>query len=121
MTLIKDYDNFFLPANDLDMAKDFYGEKLGLELKFDFSEKGMIAFKVGNNEPAIILRKQEPVKPAIWLIVDNVHLTYQELKQKGITFLSEPFEIMTGLVVEFTDPFGNKFALTDYSKMPDKR
>lgn len=120
MSFIKNYDNFLLSATDLDVAKDFYGEKLGLKLKFDFSAKGMVAFNVGDNEPAIILHKQEPVKPAIWLTVEDVNVAYEALKLKGVQFLSEPFEIMTGLVVEFTDPFGNKFALTDYSKMPDK-
>ncbi len=119
MSLIKDYDNFLVAATDLDLAKEFYLNKLGLNLKFDFSEKGMIAFNVGNNEPAIIVRKQEDIKTAIWLTVDDVHTAYHELKQKGIQFLSEPFEIMTGFAVEFTDPFGNKFALTDYIKTQD--
>ncbi len=121
MNTIKDYDNFFLPADDLETAKDFYKNKLGLDIKFDFSERGMVAFKVGDNEPAIILRKADNVKPAMLFTVDNVRQAYEELKQKGVQFLSEPFEIMTGLSVEFTDPFGNKFGLTDYSKMPHLR
>lgn len=121
MSIISDYDNFFLPADNLDTAKYFYKNKLGLDIKFDFSERGMVAFKVGDNEPAIILRKADNVKPAILFTVDNVRQAYEELKQKGVEFLSEPFEIMTGLSVEFTDPFGNKFGLTDYSKMPQLR
>lgn len=118
MSIISNYDNFFLPSDNLDSAKEFYKNKLGLDIKFDFSEMGMIAFKVGDNEPAIILRKDENVKPAIWFTVDNVQQTYKELKEKGIDFLSEPFEIHTGISVEFNDPFGNKLGLTDYTKMP---
>lgn len=118
MSMISNYDNFFLPSDDLDAAKEFYKNKLGLDIKFDFSEIGMIAFKVGDNEPAIILRKDENVKPAIWLTVDNVQQAYKELKEKGIQFLSEPFEIPTGISVEFNDPFGNKLGLTDYTKLP---
>jgi predicted enzyme related to lactoylglutathione lyase len=121
MTIIKDYDNFFLPATDLDTAKDFYKTKLGLDIKFDFPDKGMVAFKVGDNEPAIILRKADNVKPAILFVVDDVQNAYEQLKQRGVEFLREPFEIMTGLSVEFVDPFGNKFGLTDYSKMPHLR
>ncbi len=121
MNVIKNYDNFFLPANNLDAAKEFYKNKLGLEIKFDFSDRGMVAFKVGDAEPAIILRKAENMKPAILLEVDDVKKAMNELKQKGITFLSEPVEIATGLMVEFLDPFGNKFGLTDYSKMPHLR
>lgn len=118
MSIISNYDNFFLPSDNLNSAKEFYKNKLGLDIKFDFSEMGMIAFKVGDNEPAIILRKDENVKPAIWFTVDNVQQAYKELKEKGIDFLSEPFEIHTGISVEFNDPFGNKLGLTDYTKMP---
>lgn len=54
----------------------------------------MVAFKVGDNEPAIILGKENYVKPAIWFTVDNVPQAYEELLEKGIEFLSEPFEII---------------------------
>ena len=53
---MKDYDNFFIPSNDLKKGKAFYQDVLGLPVKFDFSSMGMIAFKVGDNEPAIILK-----------------------------------------------------------------
>lgn len=118
MNTITSYDNFFLPAGNLDTAKEFYKTQLGLDIKFDFSEMGMVAFKVGDNEPAIILRTGENVKPAIWFTVDNVQQAYKELKEKGIEFLSEPFEIHTGFSVEFNDPFGNKLGITDYTKIP---
>ena len=121
MNIICNYDNFFLTSDNLDTAKDFYKNKLGLDIKFDFSEKGMVAFKVGDNEPSIIMRKDINAKPAIWFTVENVRQAYEELKTKGVQFLSEPFEIMTGLSVEFADPFGNKPGLTDYSKMPHLR
>jgi predicted enzyme related to lactoylglutathione lyase len=117
MSVISNYDNFFLPADNLDSAKEFYKNKLGLDIKFDFSEMGMVAFKVGDNEPAIILRKDDHVKPAIWFTVSNVKQSYKELKEKGIQFLSEPFEIQTGFSAEFNDPFGNKLGITDYTKM----
>jgi len=45
-----------LPATDLHKALDFYHLMLGLPAKFDFSEKGMVAFTVGDQEPALILR-----------------------------------------------------------------
>jgi predicted enzyme related to lactoylglutathione lyase len=114
-----DYDNFFLPSGDLKRGKAFYGDLLGLPMKFDFSDMGMVAFKVGNSEPAIILsdtRKFPNTKPAIWFVVDNVKKEYERLKSKGLKFLSEPFPIHTGMAVEFEDPFGNRLGLTDYSK-----
>lgn len=115
---MKDYDNFILPVSDLNKAKEFYQKLLGLSVKFDFSDKGMTAFKVGNQEPAIILKdvnKFPDAKPTIWFTVDDVKKEYEKLKKLGINFTSEPFQIPTGLAVEFNDPFGNRLGITDYS------
>ena len=114
---MNNYDNFFLPIDNMEEAKDFYGNTLGLNLKFDFSDKGMSAFNVGSEEPAIILKdknKFPDAKPTIWFVVDNVMETYNDLKGNGIKFLSEPFRIRTGNAAEFEDPFGNRLGITDY-------
>ena len=116
---MKDYDNFFLPSGDLKKGTEFYRDLLGLAVKFDFSAIGMIAFKVGESEPAIILKdtsKFPETKPTIWFVVDSVQEEFKRLSAKGLKFLSEPFAIHTGMAVEFEDPFGNRLGLTDYSK-----
>jgi predicted enzyme related to lactoylglutathione lyase len=116
---MKDYDNFFLPSNDLNRGKQFYNGVLGLPIKFDFSNMGMIAFRVGNNEPAIILKdakKFPETKPTIWFVVDNVEEEYKKLKAKGVRFSSKPFPIQTGMAAEFEDPSGNMLGITDYTK-----
>jgi predicted enzyme related to lactoylglutathione lyase len=90
-----------------------------LDTKFEFAAQGMIAFKVGNEEPAIILKdtsKFPNVKPTIWFEVDNVKQQYEQWKQKGLAFLSEPFKIRTGWSVEFLDPSGNVLGITDYKQ-----
>ena len=46
---MKSYDNFFLPIDNMEAAKDFYGKTLGLKLKFDFPDIGMSAFSVGSH------------------------------------------------------------------------
>jgi predicted enzyme related to lactoylglutathione lyase len=121
--MIKNYDNFFIPVNNFDKAGEYY-QKLGFSVKFDFSDQGMLAFKVGDQEPAIILKdtKKFPnAKPTIWFVVDDVRVEYEKLKEKGVAFLSEPFEIYTGMAVEFEDPFGNRLGITDYSKKSPSR
>ncbi|SFG21351.1 VOC family protein [Prevotella sp. KH2C16] len=113
-------DNYFFPATDFETAKHFYGELLGLAIKFDFSPMGMIAYKIGNDEPALILRDitQYPdAKPALWIEVEDVMEEYSRLKEKGIHFLSKPFQIKTGWAVEFDDPSGNRLGITDYKAM----
>jgi predicted enzyme related to lactoylglutathione lyase len=79
----------------------------------------MIAFKVGDEEPAIIVKDQKKfpdVKPTIWFEVDNAKAQYDLLRSKGIQFISEPFKIQTGWAVEFVDPSGNKLGFADYRK-----
>jgi hypothetical protein len=36
----------------MEESKKFYAEILGLSLKLDFSNIGMVAYQVGNEEPA---------------------------------------------------------------------
>lgn len=114
---MKAYDNFFVPVDNLEEAKNYYANVLGLDLKFDFSDKGMAAFNVGHEEPAIILKEKSKfpdVKPAIWFVVDNVEDEYERLQKNGVNFLSKPFQIGTGNAVEFEDLFGNRFGMADY-------
>lgn len=114
---MKNYDNFFFPSDNLAESKKFYSEILGLPTKFDFTQQGMVAFNVGQEEPAIILKDKDKfpdAQPAIWIEVDDVRKLYAELKSKGVKFLSEPFKIRTGLAAEFTDPSGNLLGITDY-------
>jgi len=115
---MKDYDNFFLPVSDLERAKYFYGGILGLPVKFDFSDKGMAAFKIGGQEPAVILKdvkKFPDAKPTIWFLVNDTKQEFEKLKGKGVKFISEPFQIPAGYAAEFDDPFGNRLGITDYS------
>ena len=41
---MKNYDNFFLPVNDLTEGQEFYEKVLGLKVKFDFTAQGFLAF-----------------------------------------------------------------------------
>ncbi|QIB70379.1 VOC family protein [Aminipila butyrica] len=118
------YDNFFLPVDNMESAIRYYSETLGLKVKFNFADIGMVAFSVGNEEPAIILKdtkKYIDTKPTIWFVVDDVLVEYNKLKTKGVKFLTEPFKIHTGMAVEFEDEFGNRLGITDYTKENDPR
>ena len=116
---MKNYDNLFLPAESFEESKSFYSELLGLETKFEFADQGMIAFKVGNEEPAIILKDKSKfpnAKPTIWIEVEDVKEEYEKLKLKGVRFLSEPFKIKTGWAAEFIDPSRNVLGIADYKR-----
>lgn len=111
------YDNFFFLADDLAASCRFYQEVLDLPVKFDFSENGMVVFRVGDEEAAIILkeRKKFPdMTPTVWIEVEDVQAKYAALQGRNIRFLSEPFRIRTGWAVEFIDPSGNRLGFVDY-------
>ncbi len=88
-----------------------------MPVKFDFSESGMVAFRVGEEEAAIILKERNKfpnMTPAVWIEVDDVQAKYAALQGRNIRFLSEPFRIRTGWAVEFFDPSGNRLGFVDY-------
>ena len=77
----------------------------------------MIAYNIGEEEPAIILKDKSVftnMKPTIWFEVENVEESYRKLKEAGVKFLLAPFKIRTGWAVEFTDPSSNRLGITDY-------
>ena len=110
-------DNYFFPTNDFEATKRFYADVLGLAVKFDFSSMGMVAYRIGDDEPALILKDTSrfpDAKPALWIEVEDVAAQYAKMKERGVRFLSEPFQIKTGWAVEFENPSGNRLGITDY-------
>jgi len=79
----------------------------------------MIAFKVGNDEPAIILKdiaKFPDATPSLLLEVADVKTTYKQLQEQGVVFTNPPYQIKTGWAAELKDPSGNIIGITDYNK-----
>ncbi|HKD44713.1 MAG TPA: VOC family protein [Candidatus Angelobacter sp.] len=125
---------------DQDQARDFYVNKLGFEVKTD--EKLPNGFRwltvcpKGQTDFQIILMK---VATGPKLQADDVatiaklmskgafgagvfqtadcRKTYEELKAKGVEFLSPPQEQFYGVEAVFRDPFGNWFSMTEPKNM----
>ena len=120
-------DNVLLAVGDFAKAREFYAVKVGLAVKFEFEQFGLVGFRLGPEEPGLLLRAQEvPERPAaadsprFWLEVPDARAAGAELVQAGLDPLGEPREINTGWVLEFADPWGNVFGLTDYVKQPER-
>ncbi|HYX54017.1 MAG TPA: VOC family protein [Candidatus Limnocylindrales bacterium] len=127
---------------DQDVAKDFYVNKLGFELKMDQSMpngfRWLTVSPKGQPDLEIILMKVAPshtmpgntakVQPQD---VDTIaelmkkgafgagvfqtadcRKTYEELKGKGVEFVSAPKDQFYGVEAVFKDPFGNWFSMT---------
>ncbi|MFD9910474.1 VOC family protein [Streptomyces sp. NPDC059063] len=120
---------------DQDRAKEFYTEKLGLEVRTDmtFGEGGMRWLTVGakdqpdvefalmvaggagmDPESAQALKKlvTKGVLGAGSLTTDDVYGDYETLKARGVEFLQEPQERPYGIEAIFRDDSGNWFSFT---------
>jgi predicted enzyme related to lactoylglutathione lyase len=119
-------DNIMLAVGDLDQARAFYETTLGLPVKFAVPQAGIIGYRLGQEEPGLMIRVQPlPPSPArdtprIWLEVGDARAAAAALRHHGARLLAEPMEIVTGWAVEVADPWGNVLGLTDYVKDPAK-
>jgi predicted enzyme related to lactoylglutathione lyase len=122
---------------DQDRAKDFYVNKLGFEVRTDATmgefrwltvgpktqpELEVVLMKIaphdmGNGlspDQAASLRKLVEagvLGAGVWN-TDDCRRTYTELKERGVTFASEPKEMPYGIEAVFRDDSGNFFSLT---------
>ena len=127
MTLdILGVDNIMLAVGDFAGARAFYEERLGLPVKFVVEEAGVIAYRIGQEEPGLLLRVQDIApsmprdKTRVWLEVPDARAAARVLVDRGVLLLREHWEAATGWVVEVADPWGNVIGLTDYAKAPAK-
>jgi len=117
-------DNIMLAVGDLVQARRFYESTLGLPVKFAVPQAGVVGYRLGGEEPGLMIRVQalppSPPRdtPRVWLEVRDARAAAAALRAKGARILGEPMEILTGWAVELADPWGNVLGLTDYRKDP---
>ena len=119
-------DNVLLDVGDLEVAKGFYGGRLGLGVKFDFPDAGVVGFRLGDEEAGLVVRAGDvapgPPRPSprLWLEVPDARAAGKALAASGVALLGEPRELRTGWLVEVADPWGNVIGLTDYLLAPER-
>ncbi|MGN9790783.1 VOC family protein [Streptomyces sp. OZ13] len=120
---------------DQDRAKEFYTQKLGLEVRTDMTmgEGGMRWLTVGaKDQPDVELTLMVPTASSMdpesaeamttlvskgvlgagVLATDDIHGDYERLKARGVEFLQEPQERPYGTEAIFRDDSGNWFSFT---------
>jgi catechol 2,3-dioxygenase-like lactoylglutathione lyase family enzyme len=127
---------------DQDVAKDFYVNKLGFEVSMDESMptsfRWLTVSPKGQKDLQIILMKVAPspfegsnvqkIQPQDVETIGGLmkkgafgagvfqtadcRKTYEEMKAKGVEFLSPPKDQFYGVEAVFRDPFGNWFSMT---------
>ncbi len=84
----KAYSGF--AVNDLDKAKEFYGETLGIEIEVLSEEAGLIQLELeGGNRPTLVYAKDD-LEPGNYTIlnfpVDDIDVAVDALSGKGVSF-----------------------------------
>lgn len=124
-------------VHDQNVALEFYTKKLGFEVSSDVTMPEMGNFRwltvspPGQPDISIVLMAipGEPVMDAetkaeverivakgfasaVFFTTDDCWKTYNELKDRGVEFVSEPEDQPYGIDVGFRDPSGNHFRLS---------
>lgn len=114
-----------LPVEDVERAKKFYTQKLGLKLKGENKERGELYFHCGGGTELTMYKRARTVAEhtVAGFRVDDVEKTVEELRKEGVKF--EDYD-MPGLKTEdgiatwgdfkaawFTDPEGNILVISN--------
>ncbi len=131
-------------VTDQNKALDFYTNKLGMQVKTDFTmdngfrwvtvgtkdqpDLELILYAVGSGgmmdeTTAAHLRAvlEKGVMGGGVLEADDCCKTYEQLKSKGVEFVSPPQERPYGIEAIFKDGCGNWFSLTQHRQAPPSR
>ena len=126
--MIKRLMTVIVVVRDQAKALDFYTNVLGFEKRTDFTPQGnprwvtvapkgqdieMSLFQAGSyNDPKSPQNRWQPGNNPSWtLLSDDVRKDSEELKSRGVKFVSEPAEYPWGIGSTFIDPDGNVFSL----------
>jgi len=134
--MIKRLSHVTMWVLDQDAALEFYTRKLGFEVRTDSALEGFRWLTVGPksqpdlemilmpiqpgpmmDEAACKLSKELLVKGLLGggvFNTDDCRKTYEELKGKGVEFLSAPTERPYGIEAVFKDNSGNWFSMTQH-------
>jgi catechol 2,3-dioxygenase-like lactoylglutathione lyase family enzyme len=130
--MITDLSHTTIWVLDQDEAREFYTTKLGFEVVMDERMDGFRWLTVsppGSDHQLILLKPGPPMMDAETaeqvhgliakgvlgpgvLRTDDCPATYQELRERGVTFLSEPVERFYGVEATLRDNSGNWFSMT---------
>lgn len=113
-----------LPCKDMEVSKDFYGNKLGLKMMP--IDDGPVVFEAGGGSTLELFPRAEGTKADHTVAafrVTEIEDVIKALEANGVTF--EDYEGMTNHVMEYgptklawlTDPDGNVIALSQDARL----
>jgi catechol 2,3-dioxygenase-like lactoylglutathione lyase family enzyme len=115
--IVERTDFISVPVTDVERAKRFYGETLGLP-EIEHPEQGFPEYQLGENVSLYLLQMEKvggtfegPHTGSIALRVPDVAAAQKELEAKGVEFEGEPLDTSVCHMAFFKDPDGNRLML----------
>ena len=117
--IVERTDFISVPVTDMERAKRFYGETLGLP-EIEHPQQGFPEYQLGENVSLYLLQMENigqtftgPHSGSIALRVQDVYEAQAELEAKGVTFEFDESPFDTGVchMAIFKDPDGNQLML----------
>jgi predicted enzyme related to lactoylglutathione lyase len=115
--IVERTDFISVPVTDVERAKQFYGETLGLP-EIEHPEQGFPEYQLGENVSLYLLQMEKigssftgPHTASIALRVRDVAEAQKELEAKGVVFGGDPFDTGVCHMGVFKDPDGNVLML----------
>jgi predicted enzyme related to lactoylglutathione lyase len=112
-------------VSDQDRALDFYTNVLGLEQRVDNPTPDgprFLTVGVKGQDFQLVLWPGTPgqaqpalgsVPPTCTIETENLRETYEELKSRGVNFVTDVLEFPWGYVAQFDDPDGNRLQIRE--------
>lgn len=111
-------------VSDLESAKQFYGKRLGLQIRADGSEYGYCVFMAGSADlvvESVVADAPEEDKALVGRFtglsfkVPDVEVMYRELAALGVRFTGLPErQHWGGVIATLQDPSGNELQIAQY-------
>ena len=119
-------DFICVPVTDIEAAREFYGNVLGLEFGKQWGEMPGLEYETGNLTIAVMQSDAfglefAPNTHPIALHVDDVEAARSELESKGIEFPQDTIDSGVCHMAYFSDPDGNGLMLHHRYAPPDAR
>ena len=120
--MIKQVATVAVYVEDQEKAKAFWQDKVGFEVRNEQSMGSIGSWLEVAPEgaqsrlvlyPRVAMDDWKERKPSIVFECEDVHGTYEVLKERGVEFPEEPKKMAWGTDVVFRDPDGNEFLLRD--------
>ncbi len=114
-------DNIMYQVKDLEKAKIFYQEVLGLKKVWENKESKMVGFTFEESDSEIVIHNNPNIPKFDYsYLVSNVDEFVKEFESKGYIVKLEPIDVRSGRYAILLDPDGNEIPIIDLTKFGGK-